>query len=134
LELEGVQSILWRCIESEIEGACFRLNDVYWREFVPKIEQLAFLRHKERKFGRDCLDQWRAQQKDWLKKLEQSLLPFEKMLMHDLFLLGEQPRFVDFDLFGMLGNFLYSGRYELPAALPKIRDWHRRMGKVKNRI
>ncbi len=131
LELEGVQSILWRCIENEIEGACFRLHDVYWREFVPKIDQVAFLRHKERKFGRGCLDQWRAQQKDWLKKLEQSLLPFEKMLMHKSFLLGEQPRFVDFDLFGMLGNFLYSGRYELPAALPQIRDWHRRMGKVK---
>ncbi len=130
-ELEGVQSILWRNIENEIEGAAFRLNDIYWKENVPAAEQLDFLRFKERKFGRGCIDQWRAQQKDWLKNLEQSLLPFEKMLMHNSFLLGEQPRFVDFDLFGMLGNFLYSGRYELPAALPQIRDWHRRMGKVK---
>ena len=32
------------------------------------------------------------------------------------FLLDEQPRFVDFDLFGMLENFLYSGHYKLPAA------------------
>src|SRR5450432_2901182 len=54
-----VQSILWRCIENEIEGATFRLNDIYWKEFVPPSEQLPFLRHKERKFGRGCLDQWR---------------------------------------------------------------------------
>ncbi|MGB7767313.1 MAG: glutathione S-transferase N-terminal domain-containing protein, partial [Verrucomicrobiia bacterium] len=58
-ELEGVQSILWRCIENEIEGAAFRLNDIYWRENVPSAEQLQFLRYKERKFGRGCLDQWR---------------------------------------------------------------------------
>ena len=36
LELEGVQSILWRYIENEIEGATFRLNDIYWKEHVPK--------------------------------------------------------------------------------------------------
>ena len=36
-ELEGVQSILWRYIENEIEGACFRLNDIYWRENVPGV-------------------------------------------------------------------------------------------------
>src|ERR1700691_1836825 len=47
----GVQSVLWRFIENEIEGATFRLNDIYWKEFVPANEQLPFLRHKERKFG-----------------------------------------------------------------------------------
>ena len=29
-----------------------------------------FLRYKERKFGRGCIDQWRKQQNDWLKRLE----------------------------------------------------------------
>ena len=76
---------------------------------------LQFLRFKERKFGRGCLDQWRKEQKLWLKQLEERLLPFEEMLTHQPFLLGDQPRFVDFDLFGMLENFLYSGHYELPA-------------------
>src|ERR1039458_9987382 len=38
-ELEGVQSILWRCIESEIEGAGFRLNDIYWKENMPAAGQ-----------------------------------------------------------------------------------------------
>jgi glutathione S-transferase len=62
-EMEGVQSVLWRYIENEVEGIGFKLNDIYWREEVPAAEQVAFLRHKERKFGRGCIDQWRAQQK-----------------------------------------------------------------------
>ena len=130
-ELEGVQSILWRYIENEIEGATFRLNDIYWRENVPRAEQLQFLRFKERKFGRGCIDQWRKQQNDWLKLLEARLLPFEEMLEHHAFLLGGQPRFVDFDLFGMLENILYSGHFELPAAHAQIKDWHRRLSRLK---
>jgi glutathione S-transferase len=128
--LEGVQSVLWRHIESEIEGVTFRLNDVYWQENVPAAEQLDFLRFKERKFGRGCLNQWREQQSDWLKQLEQKLLPFEEMLAHNSFLLGEEPRFVDFDLFGMLENFLFSGHYELPAAHPHIIEWHQRIARL----
>jgi len=130
-ELEGVQSLLWRYIENDVEGATFRLNDIYWRENVPPAEQLQFLRFKERKFGRGCLDQWRAQRNDWLKSLKERLLPFEKMLAHQSFLLGEQPRFVDLDLFGMLENFLYSGHYQLPAAHSQIKNWHRRMARLK---
>jgi glutathione S-transferase len=130
-ELEGVQSVLWRYIENEIEGATFRLNDIYWRENVPPAEQLQFLRFKERKFGRGCIDQWRKQQNDWLKLLEARLLPFEEMLDHHDFLLGGQPRFVDFDLFGMLENFLYSGHFKLPAVHTQIKDWHRRLARLK---
>src|ERR1051326_125665 len=74
-ELEGVQSILWRYIESEIEGVCFRLNDIYWRELVPPADRLRFLRHKERKFGRGCIDEWKAEQKQLLAQLEQRLIP-----------------------------------------------------------
>jgi len=132
-ELEGVQSLLWRWIENEIEGATFRLNDIYWREVVPAADQLQFLRFKERKFGRGCLDQWRKQQGEWLKRLEQGLVPFEEMVAHHPYLLGNHPHFVDFDLFGMLENFLYSGHYKLPAAHNHLQDWHRRMSKLKRK-
>jgi glutathione S-transferase len=129
--LEGVQSLLWCAIENEIEGATFRLNDIFWKENVPAAEQLQFLRFKERKFGRGCLERWRAEQNVWLAQLERRLLPFEEMLAHNAFLLGAAPRFVDFDLFGMLENFLYSGHYELPAAHPQVREWHQRMTRLK---
>lgn len=131
-ELEGVQSVLWHYLENEIEEPCFKLTDIHWREIVPKRDQLLFLRHKERKFGRGCLDRWRAQEADLLAMLERRLLPFEEMLLHRPFLLGDRPRFVDFDLFGMLGDFLYTGRYELPEAHAQIKRWHRRMIAVRN--
>ena len=129
--LEGVQSLLWRNIESDIEGVTFRLNDIYWEEFVPSGDQLAFLRHKERKFGAGCLNHWRQQRGDWLRQLEQKLLPYEEMLTHHDFLLGAEPRFVDFDLFGMLENLLYTGHHELPPAHSHIREWHRRLRRLK---
>lgn len=127
-----VQSILWRDIENEIEGAAFRLNDIYWLDNVPVKEQLQFLRFKERKFGRGCIDQWRKDQRSWLKQLEERLQPFEMMLTHLPFILDERPRFVDFDLFGMLENFLYSGHYNLPKRHKQIQQWHQRMKTAKH--
>src|SRR6185295_19670801 len=74
-EWAGVQNLLWMYFENDIEGVGFRRDDIYWKEFVPKAEHCAFVRHKERKFGRGCLDQWRAQQRQLLKDLEQRLGP-----------------------------------------------------------
>ncbi len=122
---EGVQSLLWRHIENEVEGATFRLNDSHYRDFVKPAEQLQYLRFKERKFGRGCIDQWRSDKNLWLKKLEAALAPYEQMLAHSEFLLAERPLFVDFDLFGMLENFLFSGHYQLPKSQPNLREWHR---------
>jgi len=130
--LEGAQFVLWRYIENEVEGPCFKLSDIHWRELVPKSDRLLFVRHKERKFGRGCLDQWRAQEADLLAQLQERLIPFEAMLKHRPFLVDDRPRFVDFDLFGMLGDFLYTGHYELPKAHTQIRRWHRRMSSIKH--
>jgi glutathione S-transferase len=117
-----------------VECATFRLNDIYYQENVRPADQLQYLRFKERKFGRGCIEQWRADQRQWLKKLEASLMPFEEMLMHHTFLLGETPRFVDFDLFGMLENFLYSRHYKIPSCHKEIRKWHAQMSTLKRSI
>jgi len=127
----GVDDVLWRYIENDVEGVCFRLADIFWLEVVPKSEQLGFLRHKERKFGRGCLEKWRGQQAQLLEELEQILIPFEKMLEDRPFLLDDAPRFVDFDLLGMLDCALYSGHYELPAAHTRVREWRQRMTSAK---
>jgi len=128
----GVQSVLWRFIENEIEGVTFRLNDIHWKETVRPADQLQYLRFKERKFGRGCLDQWRQEQKVLLKQLEERLIPFEIILTHQPYLLDDRPRFVDFDLFGMLENFLYSGHHHLPQRHRQIHEWHHRMKAVKH--
>jgi glutathione S-transferase len=128
---EGVQSIVWRYIENEIEARGFKLNDIYWEEMVPGDDRLRFLRHKERKFGRGCIENWKSQRKELLEQLEKNLIPFEEMLLYRPFLLEERPLFVDFDLYGMLSNFLYSEHYRLPAAHTKLRNWYKRMTQVK---
>jgi len=130
-QLRGVDRILWRFIEDQIEGACFRLNDIYWQEFVPKKEHMAFQRHKERKFGRGCLDQWRAQQAQLLADLTQKLTPFECMLAERPFLLKSEPHFVDFDLWGMLACFLSTGHYSMPAVHTCLLEWYGRMSHLK---
>lgn len=129
--LRGLQTILWRHIEDEIEGLGFKLNDIYYRAVIPAKERLAFVRHKERKFGRGCLERWREEQPVLLKQLAERLVPYEQMLLEKPFLLGDRPRFVDFDLYGMLGNFLASGKHELPAAHTQIRAWHAHMNKAR---
>lgn len=129
---EGIQGVLWRCIENDIEGLGFKLNDIYYEEMVPLRDRLGFVRHKERKFGRGCLEQWRSQQSQLLEDLTHHLVPFEQMLGTRPFLLDDRPRFVDFDLFGMLGNFLYSGHYRLPADHSKLQNWYHRMASVKS--
>ncbi len=128
----GLEAILWRYIENEIEGLCFKLNDIYWQEFVPPGEQLGFLRHKERKFGHGCIDQWRAQQPQLIEDLDRLLVPFELMLEDRPFLLNQEPHFVDFDLFGMLSNFLYSGHYRMPAVHQRLSEWFSRIAQYKN--
>jgi glutathione S-transferase len=129
-KLDGVQRIIWRYIENEVESFTFKLNDVHWKEVVPKNRAVGFVRHKERKFGRGCLDQWREQQPQLLEGLTRALIPFEEMLLAHPFLLEDRPRFLDFDLYGMLGNFLYSGHYELPAAHTRLREWYSRMDRI----
>jgi glutathione S-transferase len=128
--IEGVQSLIWRYIENDVEEMCFKLNDSYYRKFVPKSEQLAYLRHKERKFGPGCLDQWANDRKSLEAELSRRLLPFEEMLSDKPFLLGDAPRFLDFDLLGMLGNFLHSGQYKLPPEHLRLKHWHQAIEKL----
>lgn len=128
---DGLQRILWRYIDNDVEAATFRLNDAHFKEFVPASEQLNYLRFKERKFGRGCIDQWRASSKQWQAQLATLLIPFEQMLGTRDFLLDQQPRFVDFDLWGILANFLYSKHYRLASNLPKLKVWYRRMSTIR---
>ncbi len=129
-EFDGIQDILWIYIDNDVEGFTFKLNDAYFTEFVPRSEQLAYRRHKERKFGRHCLEHWREQEKSLRVELARKLVPFEQMLAHRDYLLDAQPRFVDFDLWGMLANCLYNGHHRLPAEHTQLRQWYDRMSKI----
>jgi glutathione S-transferase len=129
--LRGIDRSLWRFIEDAVEDPCFKLCDIYWKELVPRAEHCAFIRHKERKFGRGCLDQWREQEPRLLEQLTDVLVPFECMLAERPYLLHDHPHFIDFDLWGMLAGFLYPGHFELPAAHTRLNEWFARLSHLK---
>ncbi len=130
-ELEGQQMILWRYIENEVEDPAFRLNDLHYEEWLPEEARLPHLQYKERRFGKGCVEQWRGNRDGLLAQLTQRLEPFEAMLVHRPYMLDQRPRFADLDLAGMLECFLWSGRFELPASLPLLHDWHKRISKAQ---
>lgn len=126
--LEGLQSLLIPHIEGEVEGATFKLTDIH---YVPQIadlvERTMTLRHKERRFGRGCLDQWRANYDALFSQAAALLAPFDLMLAGQPFLLGPQPVYADFALYGVLANLTYHDWNPFPPGLPRLSDWFARM-------
>ncbi|MFY9270222.1 MAG: glutathione S-transferase N-terminal domain-containing protein [Candidatus Manganitrophaceae bacterium] len=122
--LEGIQAILSRYIENDLEAIGFKLNDIHYRAWLSDLyDRTMFIRHKERKFGDGCLDEWQ-QQKDRLQETFESLLaPLDQMLQESPFLIDRRPRFVDFNLLGILGNYLFSGQNTIPTRFKAIEKW-----------
>jgi len=48
------------------------------------------------------------------------------MLAESPFLISDRPLFVDYDLYGVIENYLFSGKTKLPN-LKHLRRWHRAM-------
>ena len=57
-ELEGLQLVFSRYIETELEMVGFKVNDTYTIPTRPLIERTMLIRRKERKFGRGCIRAW----------------------------------------------------------------------------
>jgi glutathione S-transferase len=127
-ELEGLQAILARYIESEVEAVSFKLNDIYYESWLPDLyDRTMWFRHKERKFGTGCVALWREQKEALQRQLEELLSPLDQMLSTWPFLIDTRPRFVDFDLFGILGNYTFSGHNQIPPPFTHLHQWHQQM-------
>ena len=111
-------------------GAAFRINDVHLIPKMPLYERTMAIRHKERKFGKGCVESWRSHLNHWKQQLHDSLAPYDAMLAYNEFLLDGRPHFVDFDLCGALGNYLFTGKPKLPVDLKNLRRWHVLMAKL----
>ena len=99
-----------------LEGCAFKLADIH---YVPAIDDIVdrtmVVRHKERKFGRGCIEQW-AREADIIRsELDGLLSRCESTLKNLPFLLGTSPVYADFALFGVLGNLTYNGWNHLSA-------------------
>lgn len=129
--LEGIQTILSRYIEGEIEAVGFKINDIDYETWLPDLyDRVMFKRHKERRFGDGCLAAWARSESELLKQFADLLTPLDQMLAHSPYLVDTRPRFVDFNLYGILGNFMFSGRQQIPADLLSLREWHGRMASL----
>lgn len=124
----GLQQILVQHVENEVEGLTFKLCDIH---YLPSIEdqvgRAMSIRHKERRFGRGCVDQWRENAAGLRKELNRLLERFDQSLRHRPFLMGSEPQYVDFALFGVIGNYTYRGYNELDSAHKAIREWSEKL-------
>ena len=130
---EGIQAILARYIESQLEDVGFRVGDTYVIPTLPLIERIMLTRFKERKFGKGCVTQWTKDRAQLNRQFAALLAPLDNMLASSEFLVADRPLFVDYDLFGILGNYLYCGKTKLPN-LKHLQRWHRTMSRPSGRI
>ncbi len=126
--VEGLQGILIPHIESELEGLTFKLADV---QSIPSItdlvERTLIVRHKERRFGKGCVEQWQLQAPELTRQLQRLLVPYDQMLAVHPFLLGPAPVYADFALYGVLANLTYQNWNPFPAGLPRLAAWFDRI-------
>jgi glutathione S-transferase len=121
----GLHEIVIQYVEGQIEDVGFRLNDAYFLLGLPDVvERTMYIRHKERKFGPGCVQQWRDQAPALRARLAEVLAPLDTMLGRAPFLFGQRPVFADYILYGVLGNYLYSGDNKLPGGLKHLARWH----------
>ena len=117
-------------LENEVEARTFKLVDIHW---IPTIRDVAdrgmVVRHKERKFGRGCVDAWRRNAKTIRAELDALLDRFETTLRERGFLFGDVPVYADFLLYGVLGNLTFRGWNKLSAKQRAISMWRGRLEK-----
>lgn len=123
--LDGIQEVILHHLEDEVEGLTFRIQDPFYIDSEKDlVERVMMIRHKERKFGKGCVEKWRNDRNAMLNEAVRMLLPYEKMLRHSEFLLGPEPVYCDYLLAGILGNITYGGHNRLPDEIPLLRDFN----------
>ncbi len=85
-------------------------------------------RFKERKFGKGCVTQWTRDRAKLTRQFADLLKPIDNMLASSEYLIAECPLFVDYDLYGIVENYLFSGKTKLPP-LKQLQRWHRAMSR-----
>jgi len=126
--VEAAHACTIEFLENEVEARTFKLADIHW---IPKVKDLVhrgmIIRHKERKFGRGCVDAWRRDAKKIRTELDQLLVRFETTLRHQRFLFGDAPVYADFLLFGVLGNLTFQRWNRLSAKQRAMAAWRDRL-------
>jgi glutathione S-transferase len=88
---DGLQLILSRYIENDLEIVRFKVNDTYVIPARPMVERVMLFRHKERKFGKDCIQEWTSHRKYLRTQFAALLKRIDNMLAASPFLLADRP-------------------------------------------
>jgi ubiquinone/menaquinone biosynthesis C-methylase UbiE/glutathione S-transferase len=127
-EVEGEHRILLHYIENECESHSFKVCDAYWDKWIKSdIERGLHRRHKERKFGAGCLENWLKNIDELVAKFHACIQPFEMILGKTPFLTGDRPVYADYALCGVVGNFLFPGVTSLPENCLMLEAWYTKM-------
>lgn len=130
--LEAANLCLTRYIENEMEGAGFKLADpFYLATFEEPVSRMLMIRHKERAFGKGCVEAWRRDRKELAARFDSLLESFETTLGHTPYLLGAMPVYADFALYGVIGNVTFNGWNKLNPKRTAIAKWRKRMGEFR---
>ena len=125
----GIHEIVLKNIEDDLEGIAFKLCDIYYVDSIEDIaHRVAVIRHKERKFGPGCVEQWKRDRELLLETLVKALHPYETALAQSQFLFGDSPIYADFALYGVLGNFQFNPENNLPENLTNLIRWENEIG------
>jgi glutathione S-transferase len=125
---EGLQAILARYIENELESVGFKINDSYVIPTRPLVERVMLTRFKERKFGKGCVEQWTRDRRKLIARFAELLEPIDNILASSPYLVADRPLFADYNLYGIIGDYLYNGKTKLPRQ-KHLRRWHAAMGR-----
>lgn len=132
VRIEGIHKVLIDYIESEIEGIGFKAVDPdYVLSIENVVERTDVIRHKERKFGRGCVDEWRANKEDLLSQFYSRIDSFKGSLTNNQFLFGNQPVYADYALYGVIENVHYIPANIRTEGREWLKNWMERLGQFK---
>jgi len=127
-EVDGTHRIFLHYIENECETWGFKVCDAYGENWLKTdLERGLHRRHKERKFGLGCLEEWKRDINRLIEGFHKAVQPFEQVLADRPFLTGDRPVYADYALCGVIGNFLFPGNTALPENCLMLEAWYTKM-------
>jgi glutathione S-transferase len=78
---DGVQAVLCCYLEEHVESVTFKCIDPDYIDAIPDVAaRTMVVRHKERKFGRGCVERWREERPALCAEAERHFAPFNNNL------------------------------------------------------
>ena len=125
---DGIQAILSRYIENDLEGVGFKVDDSYVIPTLPLVERTMLTVIRSGSSAKAASPSGHAIAQSSTRQFADLLKPIDNMLASSEYLIAERPLFVDYDLYGIVENYLFSGKTKLPP-LKQLQRWHRAMSR-----